>query len=68
MTRPGSTMPTAQQNSESDQAKHATRAELYKQIQRVAAETEDMTAQTAATALKELAEAFAWATATAQPH
>ena len=61
-------MPTAQQNTETDQAKFAARAELYKQIERVASETENMTPQAAASSLNDLAEAFAWVSATNQPH
>lgn len=61
-------MPTQQQNTEADQAKAAARAELYKQIEQSAANVSKLTPQAAATALKELAEAYAWVSATAQPH
>lgn len=55
-------------NQQIDDAQKDARLELYKQIQRVAAATEDLTEASAAEALKDLAEAFAWTTATNQPH
>lgn len=61
-------MPTNQQIEDADSAKADARTEIYKQIQRVAASTEDLTDSVAAEALKDLAEAFAWVTSTAQPH
>ncbi|MFE4218587.1 hypothetical protein [Streptomyces sp. NPDC056844] len=55
-------------SNEINTAREDARLALYKAITEQAEETKDMTAQTAAPALKELAEAFAWITSTAQPH
>ncbi|MEU6496425.1 hypothetical protein ABZ890_39615 [Streptomyces sp. NPDC046984] len=61
-------MPTPKQNTDIENAKWATRNELFKQIEEAAADTKNLTPQARAATLKDLAEAFAWTSATAQPH
>ncbi len=53
---------------EINKTRENARLALYKAIAEQAEEVKDLPAQTAAPALKELAEAFAWLTSTAQPH
>ncbi|MFD5682169.1 hypothetical protein [Streptomyces bacillaris] len=55
-------------SNEINTAREDARLALYKAIAEQVEETKDLSAQTAAPALKDLAEAFAWATATAQSH
>lgn len=55
-------------NEASPASKEDARAAIYDAIVRTAEETKDLTAQSSAEVLRNLAEAFAYAVSPAQPH